>query len=301
MGELRKGFRKYEWRWLDKTNGIARRSCPQPLWMGGSDVTGRTIMLYGEQGLGDAIQFVRYAPLVASRGATVLLEVPKALVPLMQGLEGVSRVFGNGEELPVTDFHCPLLSLPLALGTTMETIPASIPYLSANRAAAARWHSKLTMASGKLVGLCWRGNPAHKGDLDRSIGLEEMSSLMKLPNVRFVSLQKDVNDDDVAKMKGMGIMDISSELNDFADTAAVVSILDLVISVDTSVVHLAGALGKPVWVLLPYVPDWRWLLKREDSPWYPTARLFRQPKARDWKVVVEKIRRKLAARTFAQH
>jgi Glycosyltransferase family 9 (heptosyltransferase) len=262
------------------------RAFPQPLWLGRENLQGKTILLHAEQGLGDTIQFCRYASLAANRGAKVLLEVPTALKTLMMSLEGVAEIFSGGQALPFTDYHCPLLSLPLAFNTELQSIPASIPYLKADPELAQAWKAKLGGGDRMKVGLVWAGNPRNSNDHNRSMTLKELSALLSIP-VQCVSLQKDPSSADRDLLERSGIPDLGDSLRDFADTAALIANLDLVISVDTAVAHLAGALGKPTWVFIPFVPDWRWMLGREDSPWYPSMRLFRQSAREDWSVPVE--------------
>jgi hypothetical protein len=253
------------------------------------------MLVYSEQGIGDTIQFVRYAPLLARRGARVILQCQPELKPLFQSLEGVDCVLSTSEALPPFDVQAPLLSLPLALGTTLESIPAQVPYLKADPALAEAWRAKLAPAGRCLkVGLAWAGNPKHRNDRNRSMPLSVLAPLAGVGGVRFYSLQKgDAAGQAKGPPPGMDLVDLTQELNDFADTAAFVANLDLVISVDTAAVHLAGAMAKPVWTLLPFFSDWRWLLDREDSPWYPTMRLFRQRTRGEWGGVVERVVKEL--------
>ena len=293
-GDFQNGWRKYEWR--RKRSGLIppKRDFPQPLWLGQEELEGKMILLHAEQGLGDTIQFVRYAPLVARRGASVILGVQMPLKSLFEGLDGVERIVGEDEPLPGFDVHCPLPSLPLAFGTALESIPADIPYLVATERKIAEWRARLGERRGPRIGMVWAGRPAHKNDHNRSIPLTTLLSRLSMPGIEFVSLQKDHKDGDAETLKSFSdIAQFAEDLKDFSDTAAVVSLMDLVISVDTAVAHLAGALGKPVWILLPFSPDWRWLLNRDDSPWYPTARLFRQPRIADWEAVIERVKQEL--------
>ena len=286
-GDLAQGWCEHEWRL--KAHQELQRAFAQPLWLGERPLAGKTILLHAEQGLGDTLQFCRYAPLVAAQGGRVVLEVQKPLVDLMRGLPGVAAVVARGEPLPDFDLHCPLLSLPLAFGTRLDTIPAPIPYLHAPADRAAVWDARLGRKRPR-VGLVWSGNAGHKRDRARSIPLYALMPLFDL-DATFVSLQKEVRAADAAVLKQTAKMvDAGAELETFADTAALIAQLDLVVAVDTSVAHLAGALGKPVWLLLPTAPDWRWLTVREDSPWYPTARLFRQSDTRAWGPVVTRVR-----------
>jgi tetratricopeptide (TPR) repeat protein len=294
LGDFHDGWKQYEWRW-QRPDGAQQRSFAQPLWSGQQSLQGKTILLHAEQGLGDSIQFVRYAALVARRGAKVILEVQRTLKDLLARVEGVSGIVGRGEELPAFDLHCPLLSLPLAFNTELGSILASVPYVTAADDRIEIWNARLPPRKGLRVGIAWSGNAKHKDDRNRSIALSRLAPLFDAPGVQFVSLQKDVRDGEAEALRNiLGLLDLGPDLKDFADTAAVMSLLDLVISVDTSTAHLAGAMGKPIFILLPFSPDWRWLLEREDSPWYPTARLFRQPKIGDWESVIERVRRELA-------
>ncbi|MGR0188454.1 tetratricopeptide repeat protein [Azospirillum aestuarii] len=298
-GDLTGGWEDYEARWGVADFPTRPRGLPQPLWSG-EDIAGRTILLHEEQGRGDAIQFVRYAPLVAARGARVLLEVGADLLPLFRGLPGVERVFARGEPLPAFDWQCPLLSLPRAFGTRLETIPAAVPYLTADPARAAAWRERLA-GDGLKVGLVWAGNPQFAGDRERSPGLAALAPLLAVPGCRFFGLQLGPGHDELARRPTPpSFTDLEPEIRDFADTAAIMASLDLVLSSCTAPAHLAGALGVPLWLLLSHAPDWRWLLDRADSPWYPTARLFRQPRPGDWAAVAEEAAAALAERVAAR-
>jgi tetratricopeptide (TPR) repeat protein len=289
LGDFSRGWTDYEWRWMKESVVLANRILPQPLWRGGDAIAGKTILLHSEQGLGDTIQFCRYVPLVAARGAQVIFEVQKPLRMLMTGLAGVAQVITKGSPLPEFDIHCPLLSLPLAFGTQLETIPSASAYLTAPPQHSINWQTRLGAKRRPRIGLAWSGSAGHERDRERSIGLRALLPLLDA-EATFVSLQKEVRADDAIVLKERGdIFQVGDELRDFCDTAAVISQLDLVISVDTSVAHLAGALGAPVWILVTYVPDWRWLLNRDGSPWYPTARLFRQPYINDWESVIARV------------
>jgi tetratricopeptide (TPR) repeat protein len=283
-GDFAGGLPEYEWRWQSGTTVPALRRFLQPLWRGTEPLGGKTILLHGEQGLGDTVQFCRYVPLVAERGARVVLEVPASLLELMRGLPGAAQIVtSGGGPLPAFDLHCPLATLPLAFATRVETIPADIPYLSASASYVDKWRHRLGSAKDLKVGLCWAGNPNLPNDHMRSIDLQFLTVLFSLSEAHFFSLQKDLRDGDAALLRACPqVVHLGDELASFADTAAVVSLLDVVISADTVVAHLAGAMGAKTWVLLPYVAEWRWLLGRSDSPWYPTARLFRQPALNDW-------------------
>jgi tetratricopeptide (TPR) repeat protein len=290
-GDYETGWREYEWRWRrwKEENFTSKRDYTQPLWFGQTAIEGKTILLHAEQGFGDTIQFCRYAPSVAGRGARVLLQVPVQLKDLMVSLAGVAEIVAGQDKPPAFDLHCPLLSLPLALGTRLESIPAQVPYFTVPPESLRKWTSTVGLKRRRRIGLVWSGGSGHKGDAMRSISLRSLLPLADL-DAELVSLQKEVRGDDAMALKERGdIVHFGDELNTFADTAAVIANLDLVISVDTSVAHLAGALAKPVWILLPFLPDFRWLLDREDSPWYPTARLFRQQAPGDWSGVISRV------------
>jgi tetratricopeptide (TPR) repeat protein len=298
-GEYEIGWEKLEWRWKEESFAPSRRGFAQPAWQG-EPLTGRTILLHAEQGIGDTIHFVRYAPLVAQRGARVLLEVQASLKSLLAGLPGVERTLSPGEPLPEADFHQALMSLPRAFGTTPESIPAEVPYLSVPPGRAAHWSHRLGSAGRPRIGLVWSGHPDLVGDRRRSLPLQALLPLLSLPGFEWVSLQKEVRPADQALLSESGIRHFGDELVDFSDTAALASLVDLVVSVDTAVAHLAGALGLPVWILLPFSPDWRWMFEREDSPWYPTARLFRQPRAGDWTEVLRRVTLEIGRRFGAR-
>jgi tetratricopeptide (TPR) repeat protein len=292
-GDFKRGFRDYEWRWKKADMAPAKRDFPQPLWLGEGDIAGKTILLHSEQGFGDAIQFCRYAPMVAARGARVILEVRPPLLQLMRSLAGPAEIVASGDALPAFDIHCPLLSLPLAMGTRLETVPAQVPYLSVAADKSAEWGARLGAKTRPRIGLAWSGNVIHERDKERSIGLRNFLRMLDV-DATFVSLHKEVGADDAGVLaERSDILHFGDALADYTDTAALISQLDLVVSVDTSVVHLAGALAKPVWILVTYVPDWRWMLEREDSPWYPTARLFRQTAAREWDSVLARVHAEL--------
>jgi len=292
-GDYAAAWPDYQWRWKTRQYAPQRRIFPQPEWLGHRALAGRTILVHAEQGYGDTLQFCRYCASLRDLGATVVLEVQLALTRLLQGQEGTSRVLARGESLPDFDFHSPLLSLPGALNTTLATIPARLPYLAADPALMAAWAESLGPRQGLRVGLVWSGNPGHLNDPNRSASLADYDPLLALP-CSFVSLHKALRKADHATLRSRPqLRHFGERLGDFADTAAVVAQLDLVITVDTAVAHLAGALGKPTWVLLPYAPDWRWLLERRDSPWYPGMRLFRQAAAGDWGGVVTEAAREL--------
>jgi tetratricopeptide (TPR) repeat protein len=293
LGRLAEGWQPYEARWRVKgVAGLPDFQCP--LWLGAENIAGKTILLHAEQGLGDTIQFCRYAALVAQQGARVILEVQPALRTLLADIQGPHQIVARGDTLPDFDCHCPLLSLPLALGTRLETIPAPVPYLAAQPDLVARWEAVLGPKERSRIGIAWAGSPGYKDDRKRSIPLRRLRPLLTA-GASVVSLHHEVCAADLEVLDAHPeILQFGEELRDFTDMAALVTLLDLVISVDTSVVHLAGALGKPVWVLLPFAPDWRWTLDRTDSPWYPTARLFRQPCIGDWDSVIRTVVERLA-------
>ena len=294
LGEFRQGWAKYESRWVSRDIASQLRAFAQPLWLGREALQGKTILLHAEQGLGDTIQFVRYAPLVAGTGARVILEVQPPLEGLLSCVEGISVISSNKKLLPEFDLHCPLLSLPLALGTEIDTIPTDVPYIVAPQVYVEKWRDRLGPPASPRVGIAWAGSPTNRNDHNRSIALGRLASVLAISGVELVSIQKDLGEDDRELLRGNAhITHVGDGLEDFADTAAVMSLLDLVISVDTSVAHLAGALARPVWVLVPFAPDFRWMLEREDSPWYPTARLFRQPSVGDWDGVLARVRAEL--------
>lgn len=285
-GNLQQGFAEYDpWRL-----GLSSqdRSFTQPAWQG-ADLGGQSILLYPEAGagLGDTLQFVRYAPLVAQRGGRVIVECQEPLLRLLRRMEGIEKVVVSGGALPAFEVQASLLSLPHILGTTLETIPNAVPYLAASK----RSSFQIPVSGNPClkVGLVWGGNPEHLQDRDRSCPLPEFQAFLQIPDIAFYSLQKGAHRSELASLKEGPIADLSDRLGDFADTATAIAQLDLVITVDTAVAHLAGAMGKPVWILLSFAPDWRWLMKRTDSPWYPTARLFRQPRRQDWASVCNQV------------
>jgi tetratricopeptide (TPR) repeat protein len=290
LGQFAQGWRDFEWRWQQTSWAPQRRNFIQRLWLGGKPLAGQTILLHAEQGFGDTIQFVRYAKLVAGLGPIVLLEAQSPLKLLLSSVDGVAQTLARGEPLPPFDLHCPLMSLPLAFGTTLGSIPAEVPYLHAPADRLAQWRSRLGEKKSLRIGIAWAGSAQHKNNHQRSIALDRFAALLAVPGIEFVSVQKDISPTDAAALSGhANIIHIGDELHDFSDTAAVISLLDLVVSADTAVAHLTGALGRPVWVLVPFSPDFRWLLGREDSPWYPTARVFRQPRLGDWESVIARV------------
>ncbi len=291
LGDLRRGFVDYEWRWKRTGMADARRGHRGRLWLGEFPLGHRTILLSAEQGLGDTLQFVRYAPLLARGGATVALEVQPELKVLLSGLDGVSSCHARGETLPAHDVYCPLGSLPLALKTEPATIPAEIPYLGADGAHVTKWRPAIDALSGKRVALAWAGHARHANDRNRSLDLKLLEPLFAIEGVSFISIQRDLREGDAALLgQHANVTHLGAGLADMADTAAIVALADLTLAVDTSVVHLAGAMGRDVWVLLPFSPDWRWTLTGTHSPWYPQARLLRQPSPGDWSGVIAETR-----------
>ena len=300
-GNFGPGWTGREARWKTRIRPFFYPNFSQPMWRGDADIAGKTILAYMDEGFGDTIQFARYVPMLSTRGARAILVVHDALYPLLSTLPGVSQCLPKSiPSLPAFDLHCPISTLPLAFGTRLNTIPSAIPYLprpaeARRRAWADRLQSHLG-ACGKLrVGLAWSGNPTQANDHNRSMPLRMLLDLLNA-DATFISLQKDPRPEDKILLGRAGILDLTSGLTDFAETAALVSCLDLVITVDTSVAHLAGALGRPTWILLTFAADWRWLLGRDDCPWYPTVRLFRQKEKRSWADVVARVRSELTTR-----
>lgn len=300
IGDYARGWEKYEWRW--RTGTYVRGERPRfsvPLWLGRESLAGRTILLHAEGGLGDTLQFCRFATSVSTLGARVLLEVQPQLHRLLTGLDGVDELLVQGQRRPAFDFHCPLMSLPLALGTPSDAIPASLPYITPDPEQVSAWGRRIGEDRGRLrVGLVWAGNPrlgiatSQAMDKRRSMPFARFEPLLDLCGIDFYSLQK--GDAAQAQLRGsplaQRVIDVTDQIEDFADTAALVAHLDLVIAVDTSTAHLAGAMGKPVWLLNRYDTCWRWFLGRSDSPWYPKVmRIFRQPEAGNWHAVVDEV------------
>jgi tetratricopeptide (TPR) repeat protein len=292
IGDFAAGLAKYEWRWRRQSFTSPLRNFPQPQWGGTEPLEGKTILLHGEQGFGDAIQFCRYVPQVKARGARVILEVAEPLCGLMGSL-GAAQIVAAGSRLPPFDLHCPLVSLPLAFGTRPGTIPAAVPYLAPPADAAPAWETRLGPRKRPRIGFAWAGNPRQENDRNRSASLTALLPLLAI-DATFVSLQKDLRAGDDALLKARAdIVNLGGTLADFSDAAGLVSRMDVVVSVDTSIAHLAGALGKPVFVLLCFTPDWRWLMAGDTNAWYPTARLFRQPRPQDWDEPVAQVAAKL--------
>jgi Tfp pilus assembly protein PilF len=304
IGDFRRGFEDYEWRWR-RTGAPAQKNRGRRLWLGDTPLYGKTILLHAEQGLGDTIQFARYAPLVAAQGAKIVLEVPPELKSLLSRLDGVTAVVARGEAPPPFDVHCPLGSLPLALKTELPGVPAQIPYVFADEAHLQKWSTRIEKLPRPRIALAWAGNPAHDNDRNRSIAFATLAPLFAAPfaptqpspasgrglgggtGPSFISIQRDVRGDEAAQLAAQPrLTHIGGELTDFNDTAAVLALCDLLITVDTAPAHLAGAMGRPVWVLVPFAPDWRWMLDGEITPWYPSARVFRQSALADWNAVI---------------
>jgi tetratricopeptide (TPR) repeat protein len=287
LGDFERGWPEFEWRWWRRD--FPPRPFSQPVW-DGSPLAGRSILLHAEQGMGDTIQFVRYAPLVKRYGGRVIVECQGALLSLLRTCPGIDQLVAKEAELPHFDTHAPLLSLPLILQTTLATIPADIPYLSVDSERINRWRNEMNSIGGRKIGIAWQGNPRHFNDHHRSIRLDRFETLSRIDGIHLFSLQKGPGAEQLAEVaERFSITDVGSKFDDFRDTAAVVKLLDLVITVDSAVAHCAGALGVPVWVLLPYAADWRWIVNRDDSPWYPSMRLFRQPKPCDWEGAFDRV------------
>ena len=294
-GDLAAGFDELEWRL--QLPGTVRPALPGAAW-GGAPLAGQEILLYAEQGLGDTLQFVRYLPQVIARGGRPILAVQRSLLPLLRA-NVTARVVPIDEPLPVCPWHVALLSLPKVLGTTLTTVPSDVPYLHATEELVELWRPRLEGLAGFRVGIGWQGNRRYRFDRQRSIPLVEFAPLAKVGDVRLVSLQRESEGGQLSAVKDeWNVVDLGGHLDHqsgaFMDTAAVMMHLDLIVTSDTSIAHLAGALGRPVWVALPMVPDWRWLLDREDCPWYPTMRLFRQCRSGDWPEVFQRLASELA-------
>ncbi len=296
-GDFARGWPECEWRLRGQDLPIHR--LPQPRW-DGSELGGRTILIVAEQGLGDTIQFIRYAPLVARRGGRVVVTCTRPLSRILVTCPGVDQVIVQGDPLPEFAYYAPVMSLPAILGTTLETIPSEVPYLAADPWVAARWRDALDGIDEFKIGVVWQGNPVHTRDRERSFRLAHLEPVARVPGVRLFSLQKNYGLDQIeAVADRFQVTGLGHRLDDFVDTAAVMGNLDLVISADSSPAHLAGALGVPVWMPLPYISDWRWMTDRDDTPWYPTMRLFRQRRFGDWDELFARLARELtAARIF---
>jgi len=297
LGNFKDGWQGYEWRWKKDSFISHKRSFQQPLWLGTESLQDKTILLYAEQGLGDTIQFCRYVPLVAALGAKVIVEVPSPLINLLSDLDGVSQMIAYGDELPEFDFQCPLLSLPLAFGTTIDSIPNQTPYIHSSIENQNKWH-RCIGDGGFKIAICWQGSFTAKIDVGRSLPVSLFEGLAKIDGVRLISLQKNEGTEQLKKLPaGMVVETLPEDFDSgdkaFLDSAAVMKSVDLVITSDTALTHLAGALGVNTWLLVKHVPDWRWLLDRNDSPWYPNHRLFRQTKIDDWVSVFKEMEAEL--------
>jgi tetratricopeptide (TPR) repeat protein len=291
VGDFEAGWVGREARW--KTGLMRDPGFPQPVWSGDRPIEGKTILLYADEGIGDLFQFARYIPLVAALGARVIAAVAGPTCSLISRLDGVAECVAKTSALPAFDIHCAISSLPLAFKTSLDTIPSVVPYLPApDQGRVKEWERRLGSDRKFRVGLVWSGNAGHMNDHNRSMPLRDLTKILDV-DATFVSLQKDLRDGDREVRSGTDIVDLTENLSDFDQTSALISCLDLVISVDTSVAHLAGALGRRI--LLPYTPDYRWMFDREDSPWYPTARLFRQTQTRVWSSVLDRVRVELGA------
>lgn len=290
-GNYVEGWREYEWRWKKRHFTSPARNFHQPRWQGES-LEGRTILIHAEQGFGDTIQFSRYIPLVHALGAQVIFECQPPLVEVMKSLAPAIKVVAMGQHLPPFDLHTPLMSLPLLFHTTLENVPNNTPYLFPNVERLSHWQNLIQWTQQLRVGMCWAG----KGypDPRRSCPAERLTALAPIKGITWFSLQMGWQE-----ALPLPMVDLTSQIRDFNDTAAMISLLDLVLTVDTSVAHLAGALGKPTWVMLPYAPDWRWMLEREDSPWYPAMRLFRQPSPYAWQEIIGHVSNLLSSRQLS--
>jgi len=297
LGDFRNGWRGYEARWGTGAFAPHRRSFTAPLWLGDRPLAGRTILLHAEQGYGDAIQLARYVPLIADLGAKVVLEARPELARLLAPMRGVDTFVAHGQSLPAFDLHCPLMSLPLAMGTELAAVPAGVPYLSAPPEDVAAWAERLPGGRPR-IGLIWAGDRSHLNDLNRSIDLDLLRPLLDLTQFQLVSLQQEICAEDAQRLRHCPQLLQAGPFRDFAETAAVIAQLDAVIAVDTAVAHLAGAMGKPLLLLLPFAADFRWLRERRDSPWYPTARLIRQHRFNDWGRAIDLLCRELMERRW---
>ena len=297
MGRFEQGLRQYEWR--KKCDDLLKvRSFPQPVWLGEENIAGKTLFIYWEQGLGDTIQFCRYAKLVEERGVKVIMSVQQPLLGLLKQISPTIEIIGPNEVPTDFDYHCPLLSLPLALGTTLETIPTEHQYIKANEEQRVAWSARLPPKTKPRIGVVWSGDTAYKADRNRSMELETLLPILNT-DTDWICLQKEVREKDLAVLRQVGrIAYFGDDLGDFSNTAALLDLMDLVITVDTNIAHLAGAMGKSVWILLSCNPHWIWLLDREDSPWYPSARLFRQQQIGDWAGVIDQVKNELRSVIF---
>lgn len=288
IGELYKGFGLYEWRWKHEKFKSNIYDYDKPLWLGITNIKDKTILLYAEQGYGDTIQFCRYVKLVTNLGAKVLLQVPKPLMKLLESLDGVDILIEENTMLPHFDYHCPLMSLPLAFKTEIDTIPEPTPYLSNEKEKLEFWSNRLGKKIKPRIGIVWSGSVNHENDNNRSLILKQL--LCYLPDVcEYVCLQKEIREVDLDILANSNIRHFCDEILDFSDTSALCELMDVVITVDTCTAHLAGAIGKQTWVLLPFVADWRWLIDKEYTPWYNSVKLYRQSQIKEWDSVLARI------------
>jgi len=290
-GKYSEGWSLYEWRLKSNDAGANYRNFPKLAWRGSEDIRGKKLLIQAEQGLGDVIQFCRYLPQLHALGADLIVEVPESLLTLISTLDCPMGLVAKGARLPEFDAYCPMMSLPYVFRTAVSTVPARIPYLFSDPNKVGRWQKKLGNKTGSRIGITWSGAEKHNNDQSRSISLDEFLPLTELPNFEWHSLQKEYRKPDFEILKRRpAIRQHQHELVDFSDTAALIEYMDLVITVDTSIAHLTGAMAKPTWILIPFCPDWRWMLDRKDTPWYPTATLYRQSQIGDWRGVVDAVR-----------
>ncbi len=288
LGDYAAGWKDFAARWELPAYAKFKRSFPKPYW-NGEDLSGKTLFLIAEQGFGDSLQMSRYVPILSGLGATIVIEAPPALTRLLRLMKHSPCVIRNGEEIPAFDFYCSMMDIPRVLGTTLATIPSFGPYLFADDTEVKAYSALHPRKSSRRIGLCWAGRSSHENDCNRSLAFTELSPLLAMDDIEWVSLQRVVSDYDAPLLSASVVANWGKDFDDFSAAAAAMMTLDLVITVDTAIAHLAGALGKPVWILLPFYADWRWLTLREDSPWYPTARLFRQKNRKDWASVIARI------------
>jgi hypothetical protein len=288
LGNFQDGWRDYELRWQATPAAASRRNFTIPAWTG-EPLNGKALFIYAEQGLGDTIQFIRYAPLVVERGGRVIVECQPELVRLIQSMPSIEKVIPQGSPTPSCDYHIAMMSLPLAFQTRLETIPSHTPYLFVEDQESLIWKQRLGSEKPKRnIGLVWAGGQKHPGDARRSLNLDQLAPLAQISGIHWISLQKG-EPANQALESVFSLSDWTTDLDDMRSTASLIMTLDGVVTVDTAVAHLAGALGKPAWLLLPFVSDFRWLLNREDSPWYPNMRIVRQPLLGDWEGAIKKL------------
>jgi cytochrome c-type biogenesis protein CcmH/NrfG len=301
MGDFQRGWPEYEWRW--RTKDLPPRRFVQPVW-NGEPLAGKTILLHAEQGLGDTLHFIRYAPIIKRMGATVIVECQPALLKLLEGFAGIDKLIAHNSDIPPFDVHAPLLSIPGILKTSLETIPANVPYLFPIPSLVEHWKKRLQPLDGFKIGINWQGNPKYPHDRFRSIPLRCFAPLARISGVHLISLRKGKATEQLSEIQDLfPVTDFSDELDQnapFLDTAAVMKNLDLVITVDAATAHLAGALGVRAWLALSFVPNWRWMLDRSDTPWYPTIRLFRQQVIGEWEPVIDRISPELKSMVAAE-